>query len=249
MPPQAQATARRRILIGDIQGCREELEELLEALAFDPAGDELHPVGDLVNRGPDSLGALRLLRDLDVGGVLGNHDLHLLAFAAGKRRPRPSDTLDDILGAEDRDELLSWLAARPFVRVWDDLILVHAGLHPHWTDPLRVLSNSDPLAPHANARFCVRVRYCDAEGHLPDRDDIPPPAPFRPWFNWYDASHHGNRTVAFGHWAARGLVREPHIRGLDTGCVWGGRLTAWIPSDDRLVSVPARRTYAQPARD
>ena len=104
----------RRIFIGDIQGCREELEELLEKVRFDPAGDELHPVGDLVNRGPDSLGTLRLLRSLGAGGVLGNHDLHLLAVAAGERAPRPGDSLEALLEADDTAPLLEWLASRPF---------------------------------------------------------------------------------------------------------------------------------------
>src|SRR5688572_749323 len=109
----------RRIFIGDIQGCREELERLLEAVQFDPAADELEPVGDLVNRGPDSLGTLRLLRGLDAGGVLGNHDLHLLRAAHGTRELGPRDTLAEVLAADDRDELLAWLAERPFVRTWD----------------------------------------------------------------------------------------------------------------------------------
>jgi len=235
---------RRRILVGDVQGCRAELEELLEAVRFDPAADALHPVGDLVNRGPDSLGTLRLTRDLDAGGVLGNHDLHLLSTAAGERNTKPLDTLTQVLAADDRDELLAWLARRPFVRRWDDLLLVHAGLHPAWNDPLAALAGADPRAPGEAARFVVRVRHCDAAGRLPARDDPPPPVPFQPWFAWYDPARHGGGTVAFGHWSARGLVHGPHLRGLDTGCVWGGRLTAWVADEDRLVSVPARRAYA-----
>ena len=104
----------------------------------------------------------------------------------------------------------------------------------------------DADAPTEAARFAVRVRHCTRDGELPAEDAPPPPVPFQPWFAWYDPARHGNRTVAFGHWAQRGLVQGPHLRGLDTGCVWGGRLTAWVVEEDRLVSVPARRAYQRP---
>lgn len=237
-------TSGRRIFIGDVQGCRAELEELLEELRFDPAADELQSVGDLVNRGPDSLGVLRLARELDAGAVLGNHDLHLLSAAAGRRQKRRGDTLDDVLAAPDRDELLAWVAALPFLRVWPDLFLVHGGLDPTWRDPAAALLGVDPLDPTPDARFAVRVRYCDPAGNLPPRDDPPPGEPFRPWYAWYDPARHGGRTVVFGHWAAKGLLVREKLRGLDSGCVWGGKLSAWIAEEDRIVQVPARRTYA-----
>ena len=123
----------RRIFIGDIQGCRDELERLLAVLRFDPTSDALEPVGDLVNRGPDSLGTLRLLKSLNAGGVLGNHDLHLLAARRGERQLKASDTLTAVLDAEDREELLSWLRSRPLIKTWPGIILVHAGLIPAWT--------------------------------------------------------------------------------------------------------------------
>src|SRR6185436_7418802 len=118
----------RRIFIGDIQGCREELERLLDLLKFDPAQDALEPVGDFVNRGPDSLGTLRLLKSAGAGGVLGNHDLHLLAARRGARVLRSSDSLTDVLEAPDCDELLASLRERPFIKRRPDVILVHAGL-------------------------------------------------------------------------------------------------------------------------
>jgi len=236
----------RRIFIGDVQGCREELERLLERLRFDPSTDVLHPVGDLVNRGPDSLGTLRLLKALDAQAVLGNHDLHLLQVAAGLRRERRRDTLAAVLAAEDREELLAWLAALPFVRRLEDLWLVHAALHPRWTDPVAALAGADPLAPTPAALFAVRARYCDPEGRLPERDDGPPGPPFRPWHELYRPEDHGGRTVVFGHWSVQGLLVRPHLRGLDTGCVWGKELTAWIAEEDRIVAVPARRAYAPP---
>ncbi|MCZ6597842.1 MAG: metallophosphoesterase [Planctomycetota bacterium] len=235
----------RRIFIGDIQGCLEELERLLEALGFDPETDDLQPVGDLVNRGPDSAGVLRLLRSLGAGGVLGNHDLHLLHFAAGIRAPRAEDTLDELLAADDREELCAWLAERPFVRRWPDVYLVHAGLDPSWDDPVNALADVDPLAPSPAALVAVRVRHCGPRGELPERDHPPPLPPFAPWHAHYEAARHGGRTVVFGHWARRGLVQRPHLRGLDTGCVWGGKLTAWIAEEDRLVQVDARRVYAR----
>ena len=233
----------RRIYIGDIQGCRAELEALLEELRFDPSSDRLHPVGDLVNRGPDSLGTLRLLRDLDVPAVLGNHDVHLLRAAHGLRRLSESDTLDEVLAAPDRGALLEWLARLPFVRASDDLYQVHAGLHPSWADPVRALAGLDPLLPHPDVDFATRARECTPDGEW--RASETASRDVRPWFEFYDAARHGGRKVVFGHWAARGLVEEEHVRGLDTGCVWGGRLTAWIAEEDRLVHVPARRAYAR----
>ncbi len=235
---------KRRVFIGDIQGCREELEALLEAVSFDPSADELHPVGDLVNRGPDSAGTLRLLQSLDAGGVLGNHDLHLLAASEGRREPSRRDTFHDVLEAEDRDSLLKWLAQRPFARGWDDILCVHAGLDPTWPDPAEDhLRDLDPYEPDLRAAFVTRVRYCAKDGRRPKKDDPPPEAPFQPWFVFMPLRARETRTLVFGHWSSRGLVERPKLRGLDTGCVWGGALTAWIAEEDRLVSVPAQRAY------
>lgn len=123
--------------IGDIQGCLVPFEALLDAIRFDPARDRLWLVGDLVNRGPDSLGVLRRVIALGdaVTTVLGNHDLHLLAAAAGIRRPHPRDTLAPVLAAPDRDALLDWLRRRPLL-YHDEAagrVLVHAGIPPAWT--------------------------------------------------------------------------------------------------------------------
>ncbi len=234
----------RRIFIGDVQGCRVELERLLETVRYDPAADALHPVGDLVNRGPESLACLRLMRSLRAESVLGNHDLHLLHAAAGIRAPRPEDTFDDCLAADDRAELLSWLAAQPFARAFADVLLIHAGLSPKWKDAVATLRGADPLAPSRDALFAVKVRYCDPDGNLPARDDVDPGPPFRPWHALYDPSRHGNRTVVYGHWAQQGLFLRAKLRGLDSGCVWGGQLSAWIAEEDRVVQVNAERAYA-----
>ncbi len=234
----------RRIFFGDIQGCRVELEELLETLRYDPAADELHPVGDLVNRGPDSAGVLRLLRSLGAGGVLGNHDLHCLGVARGTREAGPRDTLADLLRAPDRDELLDWLARRPFVQAWSDLLLVHAGVHPAWIDPAAVLAGLDPYASHPAADFVTRVRYCTREGERPDSDWPPPGAPYRPWYEFWEERVDEPRTVVFGHWARLGKMDRARAKCLDSGCVWGKSLTAWIPEEARFVSVPARRVWS-----
>lgn len=121
--------------VGDIQGCLEPLKRLLDAVSFDPARDRLLAVGDLVNRGPASLETLRWLRALGPAfdSVLGNHDLHLLAIAAGTRAPHPKDTLDAILRAPDRDELLHWLRQRPLLLKAREFTLVHAGIPPQWS--------------------------------------------------------------------------------------------------------------------
>lgn len=235
----------RRIFIGDIQGCREELEELLEAVRFDASTDQLHPVGDLVNRGPDSLGVLRILRAAGAGGVLGNHDVHLLRTAAGLRKPGRRDTFGDVLRAPDREELLRWVSARPFVRRWDDVWLVHAALHPTWVDPERELAGLDPLRTDPRIDFATRARATTADGQLSPLDPPEPGGRFRPWFeHWFDSRVGDPRTVVYGHWARLKLVLRPKLRGLDTGCVWGGCLSAWIAEEDRFVQVPARKAWA-----
>lgn len=198
-----------RYAIGDIQGCMDSLERLLALLALDPARDALWLVGDLVNRGPRSLDVLRWARahEATVTCVLGNHDLHLLARAAGSSAKK-RDTLDDVLAAPDRDELIEWLRHRPLVHVEDRWIMVHAGLHPSWTAEqarrlaaeleaeLRGPSWRELLAAmegppppwrpdlegparwRAILSYLVRVRTCHTDGRVePDYDGPPAQAP------------------------------------------------------------------------
>ncbi|MEY4673809.1 MAG: hypothetical protein RL148_1593 [Planctomycetota bacterium] len=200
----------RRIFVGDIQGCLEPLQRLLDAVGFVAGTDVLHPLGDLVNKGPDSEGVLRLLHSLDARPVLGNHDLYWL------QRGRCTDPA-----------LRDWLAVQPVVRVHADLVQVHAGLHPAWTEDML-----GSLTPE-QVDYAVNVRYCDAAGNQPADDWPPPGPPYRPWDDFY----RGSKRVVFGHWARRGLVVRPQCIGLDTGCVYGGKLSAWIAETDRIVQV------------
>jgi bis(5'-nucleosyl)-tetraphosphatase (symmetrical) len=249
-----------RYAIGDVQGCDRELRELLKALGFSADRDRLWFVGDLVNRGPGSLATLRLVRSLGDNAVvvLGNHDLHLLAVAHGAQRRRRSDTLDELLGASDRDVLLEWLISRPLAHAEGTDLMVHAGVVPQWSvamavalagevsralthDP-RALFDAmygnepdrwrDSLTGMERLRFTInvltRLRVCSADGRIDLTVKGPPPpasSGLRPWFE-----HAKRRTrdarVIFGHWSALGLVRAPKVVGLDTGCVWGGELTA-----------------------
>lgn len=243
----------RRVFVGDIQGCRRELEQLLVELAFRPGIDRLYPVGDLVNRGPDSLGTLRLLRQLDARPVLGNHDVHLLGVAAGVRRLSKSDTLDEVLEAFDREGLLDWLANQPLVRVHRDCYQVHAGLHPSWSSRGRVeraLTPQRGLRAEQVLAFATRVRYCDEHGRMPDRrvlrdaEGNPSGSRWRPWYKAYKPERHGGRIVVYGHWAVMGLVDRRSTVGIDSGCVWGGWLTGYVPEEKRLVSIRSEAAYA-----
>lgn len=216
-----------------------QFDEVLETLRLQP-GDQLYCVGDLVNRGPDSLGVLRRVRYLDAQVVLGNHDLHLLRVAAGVAALGKYDWLAAVLEAPDCDALLEWLRVQPVMLVEQDIVVVHGGLHPLWTDIEAVAAELNAAVPDyvhrhrdERIRFATEVRYCDAAGNRPPQDDPPPGPPFVPWDQFY----RGERTVVFGHWARRGLVIAPRLRGLDTGCVYGGALTAWIGEEDRIVQV------------
>jgi len=250
-----------RYAIGDVQGCDRELRALLKTIGFSADRDRLWFVGDLVNRGPDSLAALRLVRDLGDNAVvvLGNHDLHLLAVAFGTQRRRRSDTLDELLAASDRGALLEWLIARPLAYAEGSDLLVHAGVVPQWDlattvalageveralrrDPHALFAAMygdepdrwrDSLTGMERLRFTInvltRLRVCTADGRVDLSVKGPPPpasSGLRPWFE-----HPRRRTrdarVIFGHWSALGLVQRPGVLGLDSGCVWGGELTAF----------------------
>jgi bis(5'-nucleosyl)-tetraphosphatase (symmetrical) len=237
-----------RYAVGDVQGCDEELRALLARLKFSPDRDQLWLVGDLVNRGPGSLATLRLVRALGDNAivVLGNHDLHLLALVHGAARRRKSDTLDEVLSAPDRDALIEWLLARPLAHAQHGDLMVHAGVVPQWTVALTVALAAEVstqlqhepnqwdagLAGMERLRFIInvltRLRVCTADGRI----DVtvkgkppPPPSPLRPWFE-HAARKSREARVIFGHWSALGLVQRSGVVGLDTGCVWGGALTA-----------------------
>jgi bis(5'-nucleosyl)-tetraphosphatase (symmetrical) len=148
--------------IGDLQGCLDPLRRLIDSLAFDPARDRLWFVGDLVNRGPDSLGCLRYVKSLGDRAVtvLGNHDIHLVCVAEGIEKARPRDTLDDVLAAPDRDELVDWLRHRPLMHVEGGYALVHAGLLPQWSvEHARALAGEVEAALRATGwrRFLSRL--------------------------------------------------------------------------------------------
>lgn len=264
-----------RYAIGDIQGCAHELRALLARIDFRADRDELWFVGDLVNRGPLSLETLRLVHALGDNAtvVLGNHDLHLLALALGGRSPKRTDTLEQVLGAPDRDTLIEWLLARPlahFDAARGDL-LIHAGLVPQWTvaqalrlagevesalrrDPTGFLGQMygdrpvrwrEDLEGPARGRFIVnvltRLRVCTADGRVDlkfsGRPDHAGPD-LHPWFEVAGRASRDARII-FGHWSALGYVNAHGVIGLDTGCVWGGALTAMrLDGADRPVSLP-----------
>lgn len=249
--------------IGDVQGCDAELGALLNALHFRADRDRLWFVGDLVNRGPDSLAVLRRIRALGAAATvtLGNHDLHLLAVAAGCARIRSDDTLNDILAASDRDALLEWLAGRPLFHEEGalNLVMVHAGLAPQWDlqlarqcarefeaalrrDPAKLFErlygdqpdlwddvHDDEQRLRYIANCFTRLRYVDSDGRLALRVKGSPKksqtASLTPWFEAREARWRGPRIV-FGHWSTLGFFRNADVISLDTGCVWGGTLTA-----------------------
>jgi bis(5'-nucleosyl)-tetraphosphatase (symmetrical) len=261
--------------IGDIQGCHAEFCQLLDLIAFSRAADRLWLVGDLVNRGPESLAVLREVRQLGDAAttVLGNHDLHLLTVAAGHRRPHRDDTLDTILQAPDRDELIAWLAAQPLVVIEGDRLLVHAGLLPQWTPAtalmlsrevqamlasdrakefLGVLYGDEPrrwqddLAGYDRLRAavnaCTRLRFCAADGTMDfqeKRGAGHTPDGFLPWFA-HPGRQSARMTVICGHWSTLDLVLTPNVLMLDSGCLWGGTLTALRLPDRRVMQVPSR---------
>jgi bis(5'-nucleosyl)-tetraphosphatase (symmetrical) len=247
--------------IGDVQGCNAALGRLLDEIGFSPSRDTIYLLGDLVNRGPDSAGVLRRLMGFDDAArcLLGNHDLHLLAVAAGARRPHRHDTVNDILGATDRLALLDWLRQQRLAVFERGVLMVHAGVLPGWSaaqtvalahevesvlrspdlgDFLHQMYGNEPAgwhdALHGVPRLRVivnaltRLRFCTAEGEMEfatKEGADGAPAGYLPWFE-VPGRRTADVTVAFGHWSTLGWLDRPDVISLDTGCVWGGCLTA-----------------------
>jgi bis(5'-nucleosyl)-tetraphosphatase (symmetrical) len=264
--------------IGDIQGCCASLEQLIGQL---PASDtaRLWFVGDLINRGPQSLQTLRLIRSMSdrVHCVLGNHDLHLLAAAAGVRKPSRRDTLDEILSAPDSADLIDWLRKQPLVHYDAPYLLAHAGIHPDWTleqtlenaqfverqlrspdwrDCLADMYGNAPdrwqsgLTGSDRTRVIInsftRMRMLDESGGLDmEFKDHPDTAPahLSAWFNLPNRLP-ADHIVVFGHWSTLGLMIGEHHIATDSGCVWGGALSAVQLGDHAVHQVSCQQAQA-----
>lgn len=267
--------------IGDVQGCYDELRQLLNLIKFKPQVDVLWFCGDLVNRGPKSLEVLRYVRDLpNKVVILGNHDLHLLSIEAHPRFIHFEDTLQKLVEAPDCAELCAWLRQQPLLHYDEALnyVMVHAGLPPQWDLQqakicareiehvlqgqnyaafLQHMYGNEPkqwsvqLAGWDRLRFIVncltRLRFCDDEGniHLEYKGPLgSQPANLFPWYeiSWR-LSH--NLKILFGHWAAlEGKIHTSSVIALDSGCVWGGHLSAFCLEDHKLYQVSCA-TYAK----
>ncbi|KTD49331.1 symmetrical bis(5'-nucleosyl)-tetraphosphatase [Legionella quateirensis] len=262
--------------IGDVQGCYEPLQRLLELIQFNERVDRLWFVGDLVNRGPESLAVLRFISTLPITPkiTLGNHDLHLLGSLFGGRPWKGhDDTIQDVVNASDGEELGHWLRKQSLLCYSPELnvVMCHAGISPLWDLPKAislakeledVLSGvnykdflahmygnkpdiwSDDLTGMDRLRvitnYFTRMRFCDDQGRLElnyKGTISKAPAHFHPW---YEAPGRKEITadIVFGHWAAlMGLCPNPRIHAIDTGCLWGGELTALRLQDKQRFSV------------
>ncbi|SHG36887.1 symmetrical bis(5'-nucleosyl)-tetraphosphatase [Massilia sp. CF038] len=274
--------------IGDLQGCAHEAQVLLNRITEDAPGPaRIVFVGDLINRGPASLDALRrvMALSIDSGGrvdaLLGNHDLHLLAVACGAQQRSRSDTLDEILAAPDCDALIAWLRHRPMAIMAAGHLLVHAGVLPQW-DAAKVMALAaeveaalrgpdwvaflaqmygntpdrwdESLTGIARLRCIVnaltRMRLCTADGVMDFKEKESAHAPagsnLMPWFEVPGRLTQG-QGIVFGHWSARGLVLQDGVIGLDSGCVWGGKLSAVCLDDRTLLEVDCPE-YQKPGK-
>jgi bis(5'-nucleosyl)-tetraphosphatase (symmetrical) len=267
-------------LVGDLQGCCDALDELLQKTAFSPSRDRLFVLGDLVNRGPRSLATLQRLRGLGDAArcLLGNHDLHLLAVAHGVRPLHDNDTLDEILRSRERDAWIDWLRHRRMAMHELGWLMVHAGVVPQWDlattlqlateveqqlqGPdlgafLQVMYGNEPsrwseqLAGHERLRFAVnvltRIRFVRADGALELKSKEGAGAPPAGCVAWFDAPGRASAgtPIAFGHWSTLGLVQRADLLALDTGCVWGGQLSAVRIDGGRRELVQVQCAQAQ----
>ncbi|MBB5207286.1 bis(5'-nucleosyl)-tetraphosphatase (symmetrical) [Chiayiivirga flava] len=266
--------------IGDLQGCYDETQRLLEAIRFDPAQDHLWFCGDLVNRGGQSLETLRLVKSLDIHShvVLGNHDLSLLAISLRREdeQRKVNPDLQAVLFAPDRNELLDWLRLRPLLHVDRALgwAMVHAGLAPKWSIALaerrahevearlhgknhdKLLRNMygnkpDAWSPklegfdrlRAIINVFTRMRFCNVRGTISFNEKGAPGTQKPGFYPWFEVPGHAPRDlkIVCGHWSTLGLFQGLGVHAIDTGCVWGGKLTALaLGEEPRIVQVPGK---------
>jgi Calcineurin-like phosphoesterase len=213
----------RRLFVGDIHGCRAELENLLKSFAFRPGQDQLISLGDIHGKGPDPLGCLKLCREIKAKVILGNHDAYLLQAADLKESERTHHHRDylDSLG-NDPEPWIRYVRTWPYWLEFSDLFAVHAGFVPGHARPETM---PKPML--------IKIRTWDGKGvHLWRKSDPP----------WYECGAWA-KPIVFGHWAAKGLVHESRFHGLDTGCVYGRELTGWCPEENRLYRVKAQKAY------
>lgn len=216
----------RTFVVGDVHGCADELDDLLRTLAFG-RGDRLVFVGDLVAKGPDSAGVVDRAREIGALAVVGNHELPVLRYADARRRGEAPTGVREGHASVARslsDAALRWLENLPFTLPLQEfgVRVVHAGMAPG------VALESQALD------WLVNMRSLREDGSVSKRVDEGVP-----WASVYTGPEH----LVFGHDAIRGLQRYPHATGLDTGCVYGGRLTALELPGFVLHSVPARKAY------
>ncbi|RFU45977.1 symmetrical bis(5'-nucleosyl)-tetraphosphatase [Paraburkholderia sp. DHOC27] len=262
------------LAFGDLQGCRSQYQQLLAKAAPAPE-TPLWFAGDLINRGGESLAALRDIIALGdrARPVLGNHDLHLLSVSAGIRKSKKGDTIDEILAAPDAEDLLHWVRHRPLAHFENDMLMVHAGVLPQWdvattlelaeelSQALRAPNWKETLAGlygnepnrwkpglkgidrlRLTCTALTRMRFCDLDGAMDFSTSgglSSAPPGFMPWFD-VPSRKTADTTVVFGHWAALGLLMRDNLIGLDSGCVWGEKLSAV-----RLAANPAERRLTQ----
>lgn len=264
-------------MIGDVQGCCDPLESLLNHPEIAQEENcQFWFAGDIVNRGPSSLKTMRRIMSLDHRSVtvLGNHDMHLLAMAAGIKSPNKHDTLLEVLTAPDAGDLIDWLRHRPLAHFEQDHLMVHAGVLPKW-DVAKTLSLAKEIQDalrgknwqkvfqkmygdepvfwkddHSGGKrlrviinTLTRLRMCTPKGHMALNIKSSPENHHGQLIPWFDLPHRATQdvTVVFGHWSTLGLKLEPNVICLDTGCVWGGHLTAVRLQDRHLIQIPCHQ--------
>jgi len=271
-----------RWAIGDIQGCFDEFQALVERIDAQARAQghretpTLWLVGDLVNRGPKSLEVLRwvITHERRCRVVLGNHDLNFLAVAAGVRRLKPEDTLQPILDAPERKAMINWVRHQQLAHYEDGVLMVHAGVLPQWTvaitlacaaeveyrlqsrqwkEFLATMYGNDPATWRADLKgperrrlavnALTRLRFCSPLGtmeFLSKEAAANAPSGYSPWFALPDRQTR-DHSIVFGHWSTLGLINTAQVMALDTGCVWGGALSAVNLQTRELLQEPSQQ--------
>ncbi|MGL4667971.1 MAG: symmetrical bis(5'-nucleosyl)-tetraphosphatase [Saezia sp.] len=259
--------------IGDLQSCCTPFESLLRKIDFSPSRDELVLLGDMINRGPQTLETLDTIMQYDgaIRCLLGNHDLHFLSVAYGLRKELPQDTLTPLLNSPKKEHYINWIRHQPMALYIQDWLLVHAGVLPQWTlaNTLAHAKEVETILRSANAKEFVRevfgnqpdywdnaltgidrlrvivnaltrIRFCYADGRLDmgyKKGMINAPEHLIPWFNMPNRQTQDTK-IAFGHWSTlENIFPAPNVMALDTGCLWGGKLTAAKIQENQPVDI------------